>query len=75
LHDVHGGCTEAELSYMVFDVLGFLRVPVFRNLTKTATILLKTYMRFVEFRSQMKQHFISGANFLLDFSYFNTIAT
>jgi hypothetical protein len=55
---------------VVYDVLGFLRVPVFKNLTKTTNILLKTYIHLFAFRSQMKQHFISGANFLLDFSVF-----
>jgi hypothetical protein len=60
---------------MVFDVLGFLRVPVFQNLTKTTDVLLQIYMHFFSFGIQMEQHFIPEANFLLDFSYFNTIAT
>jgi hypothetical protein len=53
----------------VFDVLGFLRVPVFQNPTKTTNMLLKTYVHFFAFGSQMKQHFISGTNFVLDFLY------
>jgi len=57
---------------MVFDVLGFLRVPVFQNVTKTTNILLQIYLHFFSFGSQMEQHFISGANFFVRFFHIST---